>query len=187
MLDAWNYNKTELEKDLHPTETLKGQFYDSFGMPLEPLYLIGVNNQPSSCYGNSEAFQSFIIMNYESEAINGGHYDPKVRKWNEAFVHLLTKDWKSENLTFYTNNNDAINQQSEKTLEKDQKLLWVAYFLVLGYCHIALFKNSYSHCKSHLAIVSCLSVIMAIYTAYGIAQIFGVKVLFIFRILTLEF
>ena len=66
-------------------------------------------------------------------------------------------NWQSDDLSFFISNLDAVDMQSQKTLEKDQRLLWVSYAVVLLYCHIALFKNSRTQCKSHLAIVSSMS------------------------------
>lgn len=69
----------------------------------------------------------------------------------------MLSEWQSDDLAVFVSNLDAVDMESEETLEKDQKLLWVAYVMVLVYCHIALFKNSCAQCKSHLAVISCLS------------------------------
>eukprot|EP00210_Caulerpa_lentillifera_P000050 g48.t1 len=174
VLAAWEYNRVKLMNDPHPIRTLHTPL-EVFGLRQNLTHLLGINEHSEHCPGNVEAFQSFILMKYEAQEINGASYDPKIRKWNEALVDLLTHAPANANLKYYTNNLDAINQQSEKTIEKDQKLLSIAYVLVLGYCLISLFKNSWSHLKSHLALISCLSVLMAIYTAYGMAQVFGIK------------
>ena len=72
-------------------------------------------------------------------------------------MKILLEEWKSDNLTVYVSNLDAVDMESERTLEKDQRLLWLAYAMVLIYCHLALFKNSRARSKAHLAIISCLS------------------------------
>lgn len=90
------------------------------------------------------------------EQIDGASYDPRNREWNRQLVHAVA-EWQSQDLTVYVNNLDAVDMESERILDKDQRLLWLSYAMVLVYCHVALFKKSWSQCKSHLAIISCLS------------------------------
>lgn len=104
-------------------------------------------------------------------------------------VSTLKDQWKHEELQVYISNLDAVELESEAMLDHDSKLLKIAYLTVLGYCSWALFKNSWAQCKSHLAVISCLSgmtvlclgseggvVVMAIGSVYGMCQLFGVKV-----------
>ena len=72
-------------------------------------------------------------------------------------MKTLSNEWKSDNLKVYVSNLDAVDMESERTLEKDQRLLWLSYAMVLIYCHLALFKNSRARSKAHLAVISCLS------------------------------
>lgn len=96
--------------------------------------------------------------------------------WNDALIELVTDKWKPKrDLVGHHSNFNAIAVEADKLISKDVKKPLIGYFLIFIFAHIVLFKNSPVFSKAHLATGSIISVVMSIVTAFGLAQLFGVK------------
>lgn len=108
--------------------------------------------------------------------IDGKTIDPESTAWNEELIRLVTTQWNpSRDLVGYTSNFNSVDGESQKAIARDIKKLVAGYILIFIFSHIMLFKNSPVFSKAHLATGSIISVLMSIVTAFGLAQIFGVK------------
>lgn len=108
--------------------------------------------------------------------INGQTRDPESGAWTEELIKLVTQKWKpTANLAGYTSNYNSVNIESKKAVDRDVKKLVVGYLLIFVFSHIVLFKNSPVFSKTHLATGSIISIVMAIVSAFGLAQVFRVK------------
>lgn len=107
--------------------------------------------------------------------MNGLSRDRESGEWSQKLIETIDKDWKTNNLIGYTFSIDAIDIESEKYINKDVEKLVIGYVLIFVFSHMVLFKNSPVFFKAHLATGSIISVVMAIVTAFGLAQIVGIK------------
>lgn len=115
-------------------------------------------------------------MSWLQVTIDGKTTDPESTAWNHKLIHFVTQTWKpSRDLVGYTSNFNSIDVESQKSIDRDVKKPIIGYLLILVFSHIVLFKNSPVFCKAHLATGSIISVVMAIITSFGLAQVFGVK------------
>jgi len=67
--------------------------------------------------------------------------------------------------------------ESDELIQEDIALLTIGYVLIIVYTNVVLFKNNWLSCKAHLSIVSVVGIGLALMTAFGLAQIFQIKVM----------
>lgn len=70
----------------------------------------------------------------------------------------------------------AIGKESDELIQKDVALLTIGYFLIIFYTNVVLYKNSCLACKMHLSLASVLGIGLALVSAFGLAQVFQLKV-----------
>ena len=70
----------------------------------------------------------------------------------------------------------AVGKESDEQIQDDIALLTIGYALIIGYTNVVLFKNSCLSCKMHLSLMAVVGVGMALMSAFGMAQTFGIKV-----------
>ena len=78
---------------------------------------------------------------------------------------------------------NAVTKASEEQALKDLGLLIIGFMLVACYTNVVLYKNSSLACKMHLSFASLTAIGFSLYSACGIAQVLGVKVIDIASIL----
>lgn len=130
------------------------------------------HGDPCSVLHDRTTLASFVLQ----VTIDGLTKDPESSAWNQELVKFVTQDWKpNRNLIGGVSNFNSVDVESQKAIGRDVRKLIVGYMLIFVFSHIVLFKNSPVFCKSHLASGSIISVVMAIVSAFGLAQLFGVK------------
>ena len=70
----------------------------------------------------------------------------------------------------------AVEKESEEEIQGDISLLSIGYVLIIAYTCFVLFRNNLHACKTHLTIASVIGIGLALMSAFGLAQIFQVKV-----------
>ena len=108
--------------------------------------------------------------------MNGAEIDPESQKFVEELNDLLREVSKTMVLDTYLANAHAAGNASDELIQDDIALLTIGYVLIVIYIHIVLFRNSCLACKAHLCIVSVVAIGLALMSAFGMAQTFGVKV-----------
>ena len=108
--------------------------------------------------------------------MNGAEIDPESRKYVEELTDYLREVSKTMTLDAYLADVRAIGKASDELIQDDLALLTIGYILIILYTHVVLFRNSCLACKAHLSIVSVVAIGLALMTAFGMAQTFGVKV-----------
>ena len=91
------------------------------------------------------------------EDINGEDVDPRTRKWLDELVRVVRDGWDSSTLEGFVSDLNAIDNESQKAIEKDIGKLVFGYMLVIMYSHVVLFRNSPVFNKTHLAGFSVIS------------------------------
>ncbi|GMH38211.1 hypothetical protein BSKO_06095 [Bryopsis sp. KO-2023] len=169
ILDAWDYNKTLLEEDNDVLGTINSDVKDSFGISInKELVLWGLEKQGETISG-AEVFLLAIDLHHDLERIGGASQDPRVRAWDNELVDSIVNRWDHPHLRGYVSNFRAVDIESNIALNSDIKFLGLAFLLIVIYSHVVLFRNSPIYCKSQLALVSVISVLMSITTAFGLA------------------
>lgn len=79
-------------------------------------------------------------------------------------------------LDSYSADEIAVYKRSNEMVQKDIRLLSIGYFLIVFYVHVILYKNNWGSCKIHLSFASIIGIALAIASAFGMAQVFGIKV-----------
>lgn len=206
MLDLWNYDANTIEAEhFNPLETINsgigsvrlpllfflslGNLTTQFGHPFNTEFFLGKSKE-AECQkdsdlvsSNVEAFGMTFNYKYETEEVEGIEKDPESYAWLER-VNEWTREYsKNSTLDVYLADEQALDQVSEDQIREDIQILTIGYFLIFFYTNIVLFKNNYIACKSHLSFVSVIGVAMAVLTAFGLAQVFQIKVSFIVEFL----
>ena len=70
----------------------------------------------------------------------------------------------------------VVGQKADDEIEEDIQFLSIGYVLIIIYTNIVLFKNNLHACKAHLTFASVIGIALALMSAFGLAQIFQVKV-----------
>lgn len=91
------------------------------------------------------------------EDVNGEDIDPRTRKWQNALVDVVRNQWKTETLVGFVSDYNAIDSESDKSIERGILKLSFGYLVIVLYSHIVLFKNSPAYNKAHLAGFSVIS------------------------------
>ena len=108
--------------------------------------------------------------------MDGAEIDPESQKFAEELTDLLREVSKTMVLDSYLADTNAVGKASDELIQDDIALLTIGYVLIIMYTNIALFRNSCLACKTHLTIVSVAAIGLALMSAFGMAQTFGVKV-----------
>ncbi|CAD7701858.1 unnamed protein product [Ostreobium quekettii] len=176
VLDAWNYSREALESDTNISATLsRGNLVTELGLPLDTGFVVGRNQEGGQCDGNAEVYQFQFILRWETEDINGKDIDPRTHKWLRTLVDVVRDHWRSPQLEGFVSDLHIVDSESERGVVKDTAKLPLGYILVGIYSHVVMFKNSPAFNKTHLAGMSYVSVILAIVSAFGMAQALQVK------------
>lgn len=109
-------------------------------------------------------------------------YDPESRAWTAKLVETVNEKWYNRNnLVGHVISFDSIATEAYKAIARDLSKFSTGYIFVFLFAVWVLFRNSPVVCKSHLAPVSILAIVMAVLTAFGIAVAAGVKLNFVTR------
>ena len=109
--------------------------------------------------------------------VDGAEIDPESQEWIEGIVDRLREISKTMLLDSYVADWNAVQKATEEQAWKDLGLLVIGFLLVTCYTNVVLYKNSSLACKMHLSFASLTAIGFSLWSAYGIAQIFGVKVI----------
>lgn len=91
------------------------------------------------------------------EDVNGEDVDPRTRRWQNELVNVVRNQWKSQELVGFVSDYNAIDSESDKSIERGIFKLAFGYVVIIIYSHIILFKNSPVFNKAHLAGFSVIS------------------------------
>jgi len=191
ILDLWNYDAEVIEaEDFDPLEAIDSdeELLDRFGRPLDVNYFLG-KNENRDCEpevarsSNVEAFGMNLIYIYEREEKNGAEIDPESQKWVEHLNDRLRELSKTMVLDNYLADGNAVGKESDELVQDDIALLTIGYVLIIAYTNVVLFKNSCLSCKMHLSIMAVIGVGLALMSAFGMAQTFGIKFNMVIQVL----
>ena len=79
-------------------------------------------------------------------------------------------------LDSYIADDSVVGEESDEQIQSDISLLTIGYVLIILYTNVVLFKNNLHSMKAHLSIASVIGIGLALMSAFGLAQIFQVKV-----------
>ena len=108
--------------------------------------------------------------------MDGAEIDPESQKFMEELTDHLREVSKTMTLDTYLADIKALDKASDELIRDDLALLTIGYVLIIMYANVVLFRNSCLACKTHLSIVSVVAIGLALISAFGMAQTFGVKV-----------
>ena len=108
--------------------------------------------------------------------MDGAEIDPESQEFVEELTDHLREISKTMTLDTYLADSNAVGKASDELIQDDIALLTIGYILIILYTNVVLFKNSCLACKSHLSLASVVAIGLALMSAFGMAQTFGVKV-----------
>ncbi|GMH38046.1 hypothetical protein BSKO_05930 [Bryopsis sp. KO-2023] len=170
ILDAWNNSRAALLADDDVLATINSDISTQYGIPVNKDFVMGGTKKTAD--GKINAAQVFLIavdLKYELQEINGETVDPRARAWDFKLVSIVRQLWSSSTMQGFVSNYRAVDQESNKAIKSDIKILTIGYGLIVAYTHVVLFRNSPVHIKSQLAIFSVFSVLFSIVTSFGLA------------------
>lgn len=127
----------------------------------------------------NDEFTIYIISQVD---IDGKLEDPESIAWGLELVETVTKKWGNQNnLRGHVSSFEGIGYEADKSIERDLKKFSIGYVFVFVFAVWVLFQNNSVVCKSHLAPISILSIVMAVFTAFGIAVAVGVELNFVVK------
>jgi len=183
ILDLWEYNATVINADdFNPLEAINSDetLVDQFGLELPVDYYLGKSKNldcepETSRSSNAEAFAMSLNYIFEREEVDGAEIDPESQEFVDHAADLVRDVSKDSVLDSYLADEHAVGEASKETIQDDVRLLTGGYLLVIIYTNVVLYKNSCLACKMHLSIVSVVGIGLAILSAFGMMQTFGVK------------
>lgn len=99
-------------------------------------------------------------------------------------METVTKKWHNQNsLVGHVSSFEGIGYEADKSIKRDLSKFTIGYIFVFLFAICVLYKNNSAACKSHLALISILSIVMAVVTAFGIAALAGVEINFVVKAL----
>lgn len=171
------------------TLILLGNLTTRFGLPFDSAFYLGKPDS-TECEGdtgllssNVEAFAMTIPYVYELEEVDGAEIDPESQKWIDEVTSWSRHHSENSYLDHFVADANAVNKVSYDVVEEDIRLLALGYLLIILYTNFVLFKNNCHACKTHLSMTSVIGIGMALMSAFGMAQTFGIKVLSIISFL----
>ncbi|CAD7704511.1 unnamed protein product [Ostreobium quekettii] len=167
VLDAWNYDMEKLLADDDPIATLNKDIRDSYGRIIDKgLLLGGLKTYRNGEIKSAKGFQLVLSLMDNKEEIDGETYDPRTSAFDQHLVDIL-QGWEKSRLRPYVTNKHAVDRASDELIQKDIVKLATGYFIIVIYGAFILFRNSPAFNKSHLMLVSVVSILMAIVSAFG--------------------